>query len=103
MNPLIPILVALTSNAVGNFGEEKYPALGVALEVPPRYEPVPVQPKEPWIVLRYVQEKKRDAPKGTPQAGLYLLRLDWHEDPDPPTEPLPVTTFERFVAQRLEG
>lgn len=35
---------------------ERHEALMLVFEAPSRYKPFPVQPDEPWIVLRYLTE-----------------------------------------------
>src|SRR5262245_47698004 len=101
-------LLGLATIPAARPGDEKHPALGLALTVPSKYTPLPVQPTEPWVVLRYVSERKRDAAKdpfsgllGTVQTKLQILRIDWHDDPVPLPTPPPITTFKRYVEQQL--
>lgn len=74
--------------------QEKYPALGIAIDPPPKYEVMPVQPNEPWIVLRFLSERGA--------AELYVVRLDYKPDPEPLPKPPPLTSFERYLAQQME-
>ena len=76
--------------------QEKYPALGITVDAPPKYDPIPVQPSERHVVLRWVG-------KGDGEPELALVRLDVVADPVPLPDPPPVTSLPRFVAQRMES
>jgi len=91
LSSLAGALVALAALASA---QEKYPALGIAMDAPPKYKTMPVQPDEPWIVLRFVSEKVA--------AELYAVRLKYEPDPEPLPKPPPLTSFERYLAQQME-
>ena len=110
------------------FKKEAYPEKGLELQRPRRYVEIPVQPTEPWIVLRYVEEKDERSPKPI-QPELAIVRIDWKPDPEPEPEdgpepepepgegpavkpgidpdpepvPPPITTLERYAEQVLGG
>jgi hypothetical protein len=90
---LSSLVAALVCAALAS-AQEKYPALGIAIDAPPKYEPVPVQPSEPWIVLRFVSQKT--------SSELLVVRLKYEPDPEPLPKPPPLTNLERYLAQRME-
>jgi hypothetical protein len=100
---MLSITTAVLALAAGaSPGEEKYVHLGVALDVPGTYEGVPVQPTEPWIVLRYVGAKGSKA-RPAVRPALYLVKIERKADPEPCPDPPPINSFQRYLVQRWQA
>ena len=84
-------LVAQTRN-------ETHSPLGVSLAVPRKYAPMPVQPTETCVQLRYLGAENEQGLR----PDLYLIALERGPDPDPLPEPPPQNSLERFLAQRMK-
>ena len=111
------------------FRKDEHPELGLTVQRPRKYAPIPRQPTEEWILLRYVEEKDKRNPKSI-LPELLIVRIDWVPDPEPETEPeeeeegdnergrskskladeykpkekpLPINSLERYVERELRG
>jgi len=90
-------LLALASAVPAQTRNETHSPLGLSLVVPRSYAPMPVQPTEELVQLRYLG---RESARGL-RPDLYVVRIPWGEDPDPLPDPPPVHTFARYLEQRM--
>jgi hypothetical protein len=77
---------------------ETHSPLGVSLAVPRKYAPMPVQPTETCVQLRYLGAENGQGLR----PDLYLIAFERGSDPEPLPEPPPLNTLERFLAQRMK-
>ena len=75
---LVVLLALLVSSgpAVAQERNERHPALGLNLTLPRSYSPMPVQPTEKLVQLRYLG---KESARGL-RPDLYVLRIGWGED-----------------------
>ena len=109
------------------FKEEKHERLGLNLVRPRKYKAMALQPNEPFIQLRYIEEEDKRKPKNV-RPEFLIVRIDFQPDPEPEVEEpeaededdeersrskpapeakrkveLPISTLERWVERRLNG
>ncbi|MCZ6597256.1 MAG: DUF1570 domain-containing protein [Planctomycetota bacterium] len=119
--------------AQGGYAKEEHLEHGIRLERPRNHVPIPIQPTEKWVVLKYAERIPRNERKRKKIRPEYLIvRIDWVPDPEPEPEPAPhpdpgdddeertrsrnaeekkekkpppppISTLERYVDQRLKG
>ncbi len=90
-------LLGCSSLALGQGRVEKYPELGLTLTRPPRYEQLPVRPRERFCVLSYVEELEPAARA----AGRQPATLDVYLVPRDGGAGEAVTDAESFLAREL--
>jgi hypothetical protein len=94
---LAPLLVAASLSAQTR--TEKHSPLGLRIEVPRTYEPMPVSPDDPLLQVRYLGKESSSGLR----PDLLVVKIPWGKDPDPLPDPPPVNSFERFLAQRMSA
>jgi hypothetical protein len=123
-----PLLAALAS-AQGGYTKEQHPDVGLELPRARDYEQIPTQPDEEHVVLYYAEKLPKDArDRKSVRPELSVVWIDYVPDPEPkpepepapappedgegrtqapkrpkaeePPEPPPISTLERFLAQR---
>jgi hypothetical protein len=78
--------------------KETHSPLGLSLAVPRSYSPMPVQPTETCVQLRYLGAESKQGLR----PDLWVIAIEHGPDPDPLPDPPPQNTLERFLAQRMK-
>lgn len=94
--PLAVLLLAVPLAAQTR--KETHSPLGLSLAVPRSYTPMPVQPTETCVQLRYLGAESKQGLR----PDLYVLAIEHGADPDPLPEPPPLNSLARFLAQRMK-
>lgn len=88
-------MLASVASAVpqGGYTKEKHPQLGLELSRARDYEAIPLQPDEEWKLLYWAEKESKSDKRGRrSRPMLFIVRIDWVDDPTPPAdvpEPLP--------------
>ena len=68
----------------GGYTKEKHPELGLELPRARDYEAIPLQPDEAWKLLYWAEKQsKTDKQRRGARPTLFIVRIDWVDDPAP--------------------
>ena len=135
----LPLLAALAlaslaapAPAQGGYTTQRHKEAGMDFPVPRRYEPMPLQPTERWILFKFLEDARETKEQGRRlRPEVSIVDLPYVPDPAPETgataaapetegeagaqdaeeakeekeakPELPITSFERYLERRLQG